>query len=120
MVAMTHGLKKWAGQPSAVDPFHVEKFKKGQSESSTFEAQNCVINLKFYVIFWHCTDRYYFSHTIYHIKDFLLYSVVWLVHDVADPKRVETSVVCTFNLLAVICNIPNWPQSTSSKHLKTA
>ena len=39
--------EKWAGQPSAVDPFHVEKFKKGQSESSPYEAKNCVINLIF-------------------------------------------------------------------------
>ena len=45
--------EKWAGQPSAVDSLCVEKLKKGQSESSTFEAQNCVINLKFSVIFWH-------------------------------------------------------------------
>ena len=26
----------------------------------------------------------------------MLYSVVWLVHDVADPKRVETSVLLHF------------------------
>ena len=35
--------------------------------------------------------------------DILLYSVVWLVHDVADPKRVETSVYGLY----VHCTVAN-------------